>query len=53
MTHFISVYKSDDASHIAYLYFKEVIKQYSALRSNVSDQNTKFLSNFGGAYRGY
>jgi len=46
MANFISYEKTDDASHVAYLYLKEVIKLQGIPRSIVSDWDTKLLSQF-------
>jgi len=46
IAHFIPGYKNDDASYIAYLYFKEVIKLQWILRCIVVDEDTEFLSHF-------
>jgi len=46
MAHFISYNKTNDATHITELHFKEVIRLYEIPRSILLDWNTKFLSYF-------
>jgi hypothetical protein len=46
MTHFIPCQKTNDATHIVNLFFKEVIRLYSLPRSIVLDRNTKFVGHF-------
>lgn len=46
MAHFVACHKFDDASYVADLYYKEVIRLHGVLRTIVSDRDTNFLTHF-------
>ena len=46
MTHLIPYHKTDDASHVADLFYREIIRLHGMPKTIVLDKNDKFLSYF-------